>query len=128
MQVAVLSDIHANRHALEAVLADVAATAAREIWCLGDVVGYGADPERLRRPRARQRRAVRSPGNHDLGVTGALPLDEFSPGAALAARWTQEVIDPDRLEWLAVARAARAPARASACSTAARATRSGSTS
>ena len=44
MQVAVLSDIHANRHALEAVLADVAATAAREIWCLGDVVGYGADP------------------------------------------------------------------------------------
>ncbi len=100
MQVAVLSDIHANRHALEAVLADVAATAVREIWCLGDVVGYGADPNDCV-DLVRDSASVALAGNHDLGVTGALPLDEFSPGAALAARWTQEVIDPSRLEWLA---------------------------
>src|SRR4051812_32112392 len=44
MLVAVLSDIHANRHAFEAVLGDVAASEADEIWCLGDVVGYGGEP------------------------------------------------------------------------------------
>ncbi len=99
MQVAVLSDIHANRHALEAVLADVAATAAREIWCLGDVVGYGADPNDCV-DLVRGSATVCLAGNHDLGVTGEIPLDEFSPGAAMAARWTQEVIDPDRLDWL----------------------------
>jgi diadenosine tetraphosphatase ApaH/serine/threonine PP2A family protein phosphatase len=100
MQVAVLSDIHANRHALEAVLADVAGTAAREIWCLGDVVGYGADPNDCV-DLVRGSATVCLAGNHDLGVTGEIPLDEFSPGAAMAARWTQEVIDPDRLDWLA---------------------------
>ena len=100
MKVAVLSDIHANRHALEAVLADVAATAAREIWCLGDVVGYGADPNDCV-DLVRASATVCLAGNHDLGVTGEIPLDEFSPGAAMAARWTQEVIDPDRLDWLA---------------------------
>jgi len=100
MQVAVLSDIHANRHAFEAVLADVAATAAREIWCLGDVVGYGADPNDCI-DLVRDTATLCLAGNHDLGVTGELPLDEFSPGAAMAARWTQEVIDPDRLDWLA---------------------------
>ena len=45
MRVAVVSDIHGNRHAFEAVLADVAATGADELWCLGDLVGYGADPD-----------------------------------------------------------------------------------
>ena len=100
MQVAVLSDIHANRHALEAVLADVASTAAREIWCLGDVVGYGADPNDCI-DLVQDSAAVCLAGNHDLGVTGEIPLDEFSPGAAMAARWSQEVIDPARLDWLA---------------------------
>ena len=100
MQVAVVSDIHANRHALEAVLRDVAGTAAREIWCLGDVVGYGADPNDCVR-LVREHASLCLAGNHDLGVSGSLPLDEFSPGAALAARWTQDVIEPDCLDWLA---------------------------
>jgi diadenosine tetraphosphatase ApaH/serine/threonine PP2A family protein phosphatase len=43
-------------------------------------------------------------GNHDMAVTGALPLDEFSRGAALAARWTQEIMEPGHLEWLAALR------------------------
>src|ERR1700755_1583864 len=99
MRVAVVSDIHANRHAFEAVLADVARVGADELWCLGDLVGYGADPNACVE-LARAHAAVCLAGNHDLAVTGALPLDEFSRGAELAARWTQEVIEPENLEYL----------------------------
>src|SRR3954468_21587984 len=99
MRVAIVSDIHGNRHAFEAVLADVASTGALELWCLGDVVGYGADPNDCC-ALAREHAAVCLAGNHDLAVPGELPLDEFSPGAALAARWTQEVLDDDHVEWL----------------------------
>jgi diadenosine tetraphosphatase ApaH/serine/threonine PP2A family protein phosphatase len=99
MQVAIVSDIHGNRHAFEAVLDDVRSTDARELWCLGDVVGYGADPDDCC-ALARRHAAVCLAGNHDLAVTGELPLDEFSRGAALAARWTQEVIADEHLEWL----------------------------
>ena len=66
-------------------------------------------------------------GNHDLAVTGTLPLDEFSHGAALAARWTQEVIADDHVEWLRSLRPVGARTRASASTTPARATRCGST-
>src|SRR5258706_8618713 len=100
MQVAIVSDIHGNRHAFEAVLADIARTGAREVWCLGDVVGYGADPNDCC-ALAREHATLCLSGNHDLAVTGELSLDEFSRGAALAARWTQEVIDPDHRDWLA---------------------------
>jgi diadenosine tetraphosphatase ApaH/serine/threonine PP2A family protein phosphatase len=99
MKVAIVSDIHGNRHAFEAVLDDVRNTGARELWCLGDVVGYGADPDDCC-ALARRHAAVCLAGNHDLAVTGELPLDEFSRGAALAARWTQEVIADEHLEWL----------------------------
>jgi predicted phosphodiesterase len=50
MQVAIISDIHSNRHAFEAVLADVRGSSATEIWCLGDIVGYGADASPGRTP------------------------------------------------------------------------------
>jgi diadenosine tetraphosphatase ApaH/serine/threonine PP2A family protein phosphatase len=99
MQVAILSDIHGNRHAFEAVLDDVERTDAAEVWCLGDVVGYGADPNDCV-ALVRDTAAVCLAGNHDLAVTGDLPLDEFSRGAALAARWTQEVISEDHLGFL----------------------------
>jgi predicted phosphodiesterase len=100
MRVAVLSDIHGNRQALEAVLEDVAAADVGEIWCLGDLVGYGADPNDCV-AITRSAADICLAGNHDMAVTGALPLDEFSRGAALAARWTQEVIETQHLEWLA---------------------------
>jgi predicted phosphodiesterase len=100
MKVAILSDIHGNRQAFEAVLAEVAATDAEEIWCLGDLVGYGADPD-VCVELARRHAHVCLAGNHDLAVVGQIPLDEFSRGAGMAARWTQDVIAPDNLDFLA---------------------------
>jgi predicted phosphodiesterase len=100
MKVAVISDIHANRQAFEAVLDAVADSEASELWCLGDLVGYGADPDACVE-LARRHAAVCLAGNHDLAVTGELPLDEFSLGASLAAQWTKEVISAENLEFLA---------------------------
>ncbi|HEX7610069.1 MAG TPA: metallophosphoesterase family protein [Solirubrobacteraceae bacterium] len=99
MKVAVISDIHANRHAFEATLEAVAASDAAELWCLGDLVGYGAEPDACVE-LARNHAAVCLAGNHDLAVTGEIPLDEFSRGASIAAQWTREVIAPENLAFL----------------------------
>ena len=99
MQVALISDIHANRQALEAVLADIARTDAAETWCLGDLVGYGAEPDACVEI-VREQATICLAGNHDLAVTGALSLSEFSRGAEIAARWTREVMEPDNVAWL----------------------------
>jgi predicted phosphodiesterase len=99
MKIAVVSDIHGNRHAFEAVLDAIEDSSCEEMWCLGDVVGYGADPDACVE-LARRHAAICLAGNHDLGVTGALPLEQFSRGAALAARWTQETIEPETMSFL----------------------------
>jgi predicted phosphodiesterase len=99
MKVAIVSDIHGNRHAFEAVLEAVAASDAAELWCLGDLVGYGGDPN-LCVELAREHAAVCLAGNHDLATIGELPLEEFSRGASLSVRWTQEVMSPDHLSFL----------------------------
>jgi diadenosine tetraphosphatase ApaH/serine/threonine PP2A family protein phosphatase len=100
MRVAILSDIHGNRHAFEAVLDAADAAGAGEMWCLGDLVGYGAEPDACVE-LARRHAAICLAGNHDLGVTGEITLDEFSRGAAIAARWTQETLAPENLAFLA---------------------------
>ena len=99
MKVAVISDIHGNRQALEATLQAVAASDAAELWCLGDLVGYGADPDACVE-LARRHAAICLAGNHDLVVRGALPLEEFSRGAALAAQWTRDTITPETTAYL----------------------------
>jgi predicted phosphodiesterase len=99
MLVAIVSDIHGNRQAFEAVLEDIDASECQEMWCLGDLVGYGADPDACVE-LARLHAAVCLAGNHDLGVRGTLPLELFSRGAELAARWTQQTIRPETLEYL----------------------------
>jgi|ERR1700722_13383243 diadenosine tetraphosphatase ApaH/serine/threonine PP2A family protein phosphatase len=99
MRVAVISDIHANRHALEAVLAAVNVEAPDEIWCLGDTVGYGPEPNRCCALVA-ERATLCLAGNHDLAVTGALSIEEFNGDAAAAVRWTREAIDAPSLEFL----------------------------
>jgi predicted phosphodiesterase len=99
MRVAIVSDIHGNRQAFEAVLDAIEASECQEMWCLGDLVGYGAEPDACVE-LARRYAAICLAGNHDLGVRGALPLEEFSRGAALAARWTQNTIVPETREYL----------------------------
>jgi diadenosine tetraphosphatase ApaH/serine/threonine PP2A family protein phosphatase len=99
VRVAVVSDIHGNRHAFEAVLADARDQGAKEIWCLGDVVGYGADPN-VCVELVREHCAICLAGNHDLAVTGGLGIEEFSRGAAISAKWTQEVISDENLTFL----------------------------
>jgi len=90
-RVAVISDIHANWHALEAVLAAVEQEQPDELWCLGDLVGYGPRPNPCC-VAMEQRAGLCLAGNHDLGVLGALDLSEFTGDAVEAARWTRGVL------------------------------------
>ena len=99
MRVAVISDVHGNLHALEAVLAALEAERPDRIWCLGDVVGYGPRPNACC-TRVRERADLCLVGNHDLGVLGQLDVREFSPDAAASARWTSSVLDADARAWL----------------------------
>ena len=99
MRVAIVSDIHGNRHAFEAVLDAIGESDCRELWCLGDLVGYGAEPDACV-DLARDSAAICLAGNHDLGVTGAIALEQFSRGAALAATWTQRTITDDTRAYL----------------------------
>jgi predicted phosphodiesterase len=99
MRLAVISDIHANLPALEAVLAEIDESGVDEIWSLGDVVGYGADPNDCARLVA-ERCSLSLVGNHDLGVLGDLDLSSFSPAAAAAVRWTQVSASEETIEYL----------------------------
>jgi diadenosine tetraphosphatase ApaH/serine/threonine PP2A family protein phosphatase len=99
MRVAIASDIHGNKQAFEAVIAAAEADGADELWCLGDLVGYGADPDACV-SLARAHCTICLAGNHDLAVVDVLSLEEFSRGAALAAQWTREVISEDTREFL----------------------------
>ena len=98
-RVAVISDVHGNRHALDAVLAAVAIEKPDEIWCLGDLVGYGPQPNECCRALA-ARADICLAGNHDLVVLGSLSIHDFAGEAAAAALWTQEVLEPDAREFL----------------------------
>jgi predicted phosphodiesterase len=101
--IAVVSDVHSNLAALEAVLAAIDAAPPDEIWCLGDVVGYGPRPNECCEI-VESRANVCLGGNHDLAVRGTIDLDEFRGDAADAARWTRDVLTDgaraflDRLE------------------------------
>ena len=103
MRVAVVSDIHSNLHALDAVLAAIEADAPDELWCLGDLVGYGPRPNECCAAVA-ARADVCLAGNHDLAVRGTIDVAEFGGDAAVAANWTRGVLEPeaqallDRLE------------------------------
>jgi diadenosine tetraphosphatase ApaH/serine/threonine PP2A family protein phosphatase len=96
---AILSDIHGNLEALDAVLAH-SGSRAEATLVLGDVVGYGADPAAcLERVAARAHAVVA--GNHEHGVAGLLGLDWFNDRARAALEWTRRRLDPDQLAWIA---------------------------
>ena len=99
MHLAILSDIHSNRHALEAVLAACDQAGVDSVWCLGDVVGYGADPDACARTVS-ERCEVSLVGNHDLAVLGELEVSAFSPAAAAAVEWTRSNCSPETIEYL----------------------------
>jgi predicted phosphodiesterase len=99
MRVAVVSDIHSNLHALDAVLAAIDADPPDELWCLGDVVGYGPRPNECCATVA-ARADVCLAGNHDLAIRGTIDLDEFHGDAALAARSNREALTPDSQAFL----------------------------
>jgi diadenosine tetraphosphatase ApaH/serine/threonine PP2A family protein phosphatase len=99
LRVAVLSDVHSNRPALEAVLGAIEEAGVEETWCLGDMVGYGADPDACT-TMVRQSCDVCLAGNHDLAVLGALDISTFSETAAAAVEWTRESIDAGTVEFL----------------------------
>jgi len=99
MRVAVISDIHSNLPALDAVLRDIQAEAPDEIWCLGDVVGYGPHPAECI-ARTSGVAALSLCGNHDLAVVGVIDVNEFAGDAGAAARWTRTVLGEEELAWL----------------------------
>jgi diadenosine tetraphosphatase ApaH/serine/threonine PP2A family protein phosphatase len=99
LRVAVISDVHSNLHALEAVLAEVDAAGVDELWCLGDLVGYGPRPTECV-ALLRERTAVCLAGNHDLVVLGKIALAEFAGEAAAAAAWTRTVLDEEARSFL----------------------------
>lgn len=88
MKAAVISDIHANLPALQAVLNEIEMSGIDEIWCLGDAVGYGASPNECLEILA-DRCDVWLVGNHDLAAIGEIDVSTFSPSAAEAAIWTR---------------------------------------
>lgn len=89
MRVALLSDVHANLSALEAILKHAATPGYDAIWVAGDLVGYGPDPDAVVE-RLDASGALCVMGNHDAATLGMLPLEQFNELAAAAVRWTQE--------------------------------------
>ena len=98
MRVAVLSDIHSNLRALEAVLGSLGSVDA--IWHLGDVVGYGPEPEAVV-ARLREIGAIGVKGNHDDAVCGGRSAEDFNPDARTAVEWTRARADETVVSYLA---------------------------
>jgi diadenosine tetraphosphatase ApaH/serine/threonine PP2A family protein phosphatase len=92
----VISDVHSNRQALEAVLAAIEAAGTDELWCLGDLVGYGADPD-FCTETVLERADACLVGNHDLAVLEQIDVGTFSATAAAAVAWTKEAASAETL-------------------------------
>ncbi len=99
MRALVLSDIHANLEALDAVLAAAADERFETIWNLGDTVGYGGSPNQVI-DRIGPLAALHVRGNHDRVATGATSALGFNPVARAAALWTHKTLTPANLAWL----------------------------
>ena len=97
MRIAVLSDIHSNLVALDAVLAHLGSVDA--IWQLGDVVGYGPDPNGVV-DRLAELGAVGVRGNHDAAAIGGSEIEWFNPEARAAIEWTRTRISTTTRAWL----------------------------
>ncbi len=98
MRILIISDIHANLTALEAVLSDAGEFDAA--WCLGDLVGYGPDPNECIEIVRQLPNLICLLGNHDAAALMQIDTDSFNPDARLAIQWTQGTLTPDATAFL----------------------------
>ncbi len=98
MRILVISDIHANLNALEAVVADAGEIDAA--WCLGDLVGYGPDPNECIERIRELPNLICLIGNHDAAALGQIDINSFNPEARTAVKWTQEALTPTNKDYL----------------------------
>jgi predicted phosphodiesterase len=99
MRTLVLSDLHANLTALQASL-EAAEGRWERVVCLGDIVGYGPDPNEVA-SQIRELNAVTIRGNHDKAVAELMAIDDFNPVAKMAVHWTRAQLSNENLDWLA---------------------------
>jgi diadenosine tetraphosphatase ApaH/serine/threonine PP2A family protein phosphatase len=100
VRIVIVADIHSNLEAFEAVLAHAAGGGPIDrLWCLGDVVGYAADPSTCI-ALLRQYPNTAVAGNHDLAAVGKLPTDDFNAAAAWAAAWTARQLSVEERGYL----------------------------
>lgn len=99
-KIGVITDIHSNLHALEKVLSELSLISVDEIWCLGDIVGYGAFPSECIK-LIKENCSIILGGNHDLAVAGKVSLNDFNYEAKVAIEWTIERLNDDELDFLA---------------------------
>src|ERR671936_162562 len=99
MRVAVISDVHANFHALDAVVRAIDDESVDAVWSLGDTVGYGPRPNECC-DAVRERTDLCLVGNHDLVALGELTVSDFNDEAAAAAIWTNGVLTNGSEAWL----------------------------
>jgi predicted phosphodiesterase len=100
MRYAILADIHANLVAFQAVLGDIKKHGGfDEIWCLGDIVGYGPEPHKCIEllKKSDYKYVV---GNHDWAVSGRIDMYDFNPDAAVACEWTMQKLHKNEIEFL----------------------------
>ena len=100
MRIAILADIHANLNAFQAVLNDIDVHGgSNEIWCLGDVVGYGPDPHDCIALGQKICKYCVA-GNHDRAAAGKIDTSDFNPRAAEANEWTSRQLSPEDITYL----------------------------
>lgn len=100
MRYAIISDIHGNREALDTVLGEIAKQSCDEIICLGDIVGYGAEPGYCV-DKIREICKIVVAGNHDYAALGKINIDYFNPHARQATLWTRNQLSEDQKQYLA---------------------------
>ena len=100
MRYILISDIHGNLEALQAVLSFVSKLEPFQLYCLGDVVGYGADPKECLEILRNDSNLILA-GNHDLAVAKVIPSEDFNPMAQAAVEWTRKALTDDDISTLA---------------------------
>ena len=100
MRIAIIADIHANLAAFQAVLDDIQRQGrVKEFWCLGDIVGYGPEPQQCLK-LLRSLKHVCVAGNHDWAAIEKISTANFNPDAAAACRWTAQQLNSDDIAYL----------------------------